>query len=99
MRSTVVTLIVSVLLASPLAAQQARGAQGGRDKGDKGSVPAAYHPPAGMCRIWVEGVPAAQQPAPTDCATAIRNRPANGRVLFGDDYVDGFKIRRRSEVG
>ena len=48
-------------------------------------VPPGFFPPAGMCRIWVNGVPAGQQPAPTDCASAVRNRPANGRVLFGDD--------------
>lgn len=29
-----------------------------------------------------------QQPAPTDCPTAVRNRPSNGRVVFGDDYVE-----------
>jgi hypothetical protein len=40
-----------------------------------------------MCRVWVDGVPPGQQPAPTDCRTAIRNRPANGRVIFGDDYA------------
>ncbi len=40
-----------------------------------------------MCRVWVDGVPPGQQPAPTDCKTAIRNRPPNGRVIFGDDYV------------
>lgn len=40
-----------------------------------------------MCRIWLDNVPAAQQPAPTDCASAVRNRPAKGRVIFGDDYV------------
>lgn len=45
-------------------------------------VPRAYLPPAGMCRIWVDNVPAARQPAPTDCATAIRNRPPNARILF-----------------
>ncbi|HZF67299.1 MAG TPA: hypothetical protein VEZ47_04600, partial [Gemmatirosa sp.] len=50
-------------------------------------VPASHRPPPGMCRIWLEGVPAGQQPAPTDCATAVRSRPANGRVLFGDDYA------------
>ncbi|HEX2721575.1 MAG TPA: hypothetical protein VHM24_01555 [Gemmatimonadaceae bacterium] len=48
-------------------------------------VPPAYRPPAGMCRIWIEGVPPAQQPAPTDCVTAVRNRPVNGSVIFGDD--------------
>jgi hypothetical protein len=54
--------------------------QSGRDQ----VVPPAFYPPAGMCRIWINQVPAAQQPAPTDCASAVRNRPANGRVLFGD---------------
>jgi hypothetical protein len=48
-------------------------------------VPPGFFPPTGMCRIWINGVPAGQQPAPTDCASAVRNRPANGRVLFGDD--------------
>lgn len=48
-------------------------------------VPPGFFPPAGMCRIWINGVPAGQQPAPTDCASAVRNRPANGKVLFGDD--------------
>jgi hypothetical protein len=48
-------------------------------------VPPAYRPPTGMCRIWIEGVPANQQPAPTDCVTAVRNRPVNGTVIFGDD--------------
>jgi len=48
-------------------------------------VPPAYRPPAGMCRIWIEGVPPAQQPAPTDCVTAVRNKPVNGSVIFGED--------------
>lgn len=41
-------------------------------------------PPPGMCRIWVEGVKADKQPAPTDCASALKNKPTNGRVIFGD---------------
>lgn len=56
---------------------------GGRGK----DIPASERPPAGMCRIWLDDVPSAQQPAPTDCASAVRNRPAKGRVIFGDDYV------------
>ena len=48
-------------------------------------VPPGFFPPAGMCRIWLNDVPAGQQPAPTDCTSAVRNRPANGKVLFGDD--------------
>ncbi len=54
-------------------------------------VPAAYRPPAGMCRIWIDGVPAGQQPAPTDCITAVRNRPDNGTVIFGE------QVRRRGK--
>jgi hypothetical protein len=38
-----------------------------------------------MCRIWINDVPPGQQPAPTDCASAVRNRPSNGKVLFGDE--------------
>jgi hypothetical protein len=62
--------------------QQSRGEQ---------VVPPAFYPPAGMCRIWINEVPAGQQPAPTDCASAVRNRPSNGRVLFGDDPPKGKK--------
>lgn len=46
-------------------------------------MPDAFTPPAGLCRLWVNGVPASQQPAPTDCASAIRNRPSNAAVIFG----------------
>ena len=58
-----------------------------RAQGRAPSIPRDHRPPAGMCRIWLENVPASQQPAPTDCATAVRNRPTNARVIFGDDYV------------
>lgn len=68
-------LAITVLAATRLGAQSA-GAQSG--------VPEGYRPPPGMCRIWIEGVPAERQPAPTDCATAVRRRPANAHVVFGD---------------
>jgi hypothetical protein len=48
------------------------------------TIPRAYMPPAGMCRVWLSGVKPQQQPAPTDCATAVRNVPPTGRVVFGD---------------
>ena len=54
-------------------------------QGSPGGVPDSHRPPPGMCRIWIEGVPPAHQPAPTDCATAIRKRPANARVVFGNE--------------
>jgi hypothetical protein len=46
-------------------------------------VPREMLPPAGKCRIWMGGVAPSQQPAPTDCQTALRQRPANGTVVFG----------------
>jgi len=55
-----------------------------RDGGEQPQIPSRYRPPPGMCRIWLEGVPASRQPAPTDCIKALRNKPANGRVIFGD---------------
>jgi hypothetical protein len=77
-----VLLIGLVALASPRDAD----AQS-RERREKDDIPASSRPPAGMCRIWLDDVPPAQQPAPTDCASAVRNRPAKGRVIFGDDYV------------
>lgn len=72
--------------AAPAMAQRAA-----HDKDVAREIPAEARPPKGMCRIWIDGVPAGQQPAPTDCSTAIRNRPSNGRVLFGDDDSDSSK--------
>jgi len=51
----------------------------------KPAVPRTHMPPPGMCRIWLDNVPATQQPAPTDCASAVRNQPRNGRVIFNDE--------------
>jgi hypothetical protein len=56
-----------------------------QQRGGQTVVPPGFFPPAGMCRIWINDVPASQQPAPTDCASAVRNRPSNARVLFGDE--------------
>jgi hypothetical protein len=59
------------------------GAQGSKARQD--SIPREFLPPAKMCRVWIDGVPAAQQPAPTDCPTAIQKKPANGRVIYGEE--------------
>lgn len=76
-------------MAGLLVATAPAGAQGrGRGQDD---VPPGHRPPAGMCRIWLDGVPAGQQPAPTDCVSALRNRPSNGRVIFGDEPKDKAK--------
>lgn len=72
--------LLAILLILTVLAPAGGVAQSPKQKEDP--VPKAYLPPAGMCRIWVDNVPAARQPAPTDCATAIRNRPPNARVVF-----------------
>ncbi len=82
---------LSVALTIALVALATRGLQAQDSKARAREIPANERPPAGMCRIWLDDVPPAQQPAPTDCATAVRNRPAKGRVIFGDDYVDKNK--------
>lgn len=51
----------------------------------KPAVPRTHMPPPGMCRIWLDNVPPAQQPAPTDCASAARNLPRNGRLIYNDE--------------
>lgn len=56
-------------------------------------IPMSFTPPAGLCRVWLDGVPASQQPAPTDCASAIKNRPAGAAVVFGPNAA-----KRRDDV-
>ena len=76
MRLALSAFLIGTLVAVPLGAQErSRPAD---------SVPSNARPPAGMCRIWLPNVPASKQAAPTDCPTAVRNRPANARVIFGD---------------
>jgi hypothetical protein len=82
------TIALLLVLALPVSAQ-------GTGKRE-GPVPKGYLPPAGMCRIWLEGVPAGRQPAPTDCVTAVRNRPSSARVIFGDDHPQVGRGRERA---
>jgi hypothetical protein len=86
-RISILTFACTVGLAGAAHAQK-----GGDD------VPKEYRPPAGMCRIWLDKVPPKQQPAPTDCPTAVRNRPPNGRVLFGDDYVENPRKGGKKDI-
>ncbi len=79
MNRRVTLLAIAIVFAAPLGAQTAR----------VDDVPTGYLPPAGMCRVWVDGVPAAQQPAPTDCNSAMRSRPAKSRVLVGEGLPSG----------
>lgn len=90
--SLVPSAAVAALLALPFAA-------GAQASPDRDRVPVSMLPPAGMCRIWMLGVPPAQQPASTDCATALRQRPANGMVLYGPARKDTESARFDPRVG
>jgi hypothetical protein len=99
MRSFTAGIICALTLASPRASDgqdtvTARRPVVTRDTGLV--IPVNSRPPAGMCRIWLENVPVSQQPAPTDCASAVKNRPAKGRVVFGDDYVTKESTSRKT---
>ena len=52
-------------------------------------IPAAYAPPAGMCRVWLRDVPPMQQPAPTDCRAAVRAKPVGATVIHGPEPKRG----------
>ena len=88
MRSTATIIGVFALVSTSAARAQEPVAQKPPPR-DTVAIPERARPPVGMCRIWLNDVPVAQQPAPTDCTSAVRNKPAKGRVLFGDDYVKG----------
>ena len=81
--------ILLVFIALPLSAQS-------RDRGPD-HVPPGHRPPPGMCRIWIDGVAPGQQPEPTDCATAVRERPAGARVIFGDRRGDADDKRGKGK--
>jgi hypothetical protein len=98
MRTILVSSFAALLVSAPLAAQSkgkpfrtdgvipsSQIPQTQRDsRSSRSKIPPGQLPPAGMCRIWIDGVPPGQQPAPTDCQTAVANRPANARVIWGD---------------
>ena len=95
---TGIVLVLATLVSGSSAVAQAGGARTSTVKlpaagRAEDSIPTEYRPSASMCRVWLDGVPAAQQPAPTDCATATQRKPANARVLFGEDPKGNIKPR------
>lgn len=92
MRHALIPAAVALLVVPATAAAQARS-------GSRDTVPTAMMPPAGKCRIWITGVAPAQQPAATDCPTALRQRSANSVILYGPPLKAGNAGRFDPAVG
>lgn len=77
MKRAALVLMMTGLVASPAFAQ-------GRGKNKQG-VPPGHLPPAGLCRVWYDGVPPGRQPRPTSCyeAERIASRDRSARVIYG----------------
>jgi hypothetical protein len=73
----------ALAVAAPLMAQGPR---------DYAFVPRGMMPPAGMCRVWIQGVPPGRQPAPTSCAVAARWLPVNGRMVYGPAVYNNDRL-------
>ena len=88
MRASSVILAIAVLgAAAGTASAQGRGRNKNND-----NVPPGHRPPAGMCRIWINGVPAERQP--------ISNRfPSRkpDRVVFKNCARRGVSRQRLGE--
>ena len=80
-RGSLSTALAVTMITMP--ATRALWAQDRSQDAKSSAVPESAMPPAGMCRVWLRDVPERQQPAPTDCATAIRMMPRDAQVLFG----------------
>lgn len=79
--------------AAARASAQSRN-DGRHDRGAR--VPPGHLPPRGMCRVWLDGVPPGRQASPTSCQAALRERPANARVIYSDgsSYPSADRHRR-----
>jgi hypothetical protein len=75
------TLIVAALMAVPLSAQ-------GRGRGREAGIPPGHLPPAGLCRVWYDGLPPGRQPRPMSCREAERlaRRDRYAQVIYGRDW-------------
>ncbi|HEY2067012.1 MAG TPA: hypothetical protein VGG84_13740 [Gemmatimonadaceae bacterium] len=86
-----IALSAAVVAVAPSAQAQLRRST---NTGTYGTYPGNSGTPAGMCRVWINGLPANQQPGPTDCATARANAPANSRIIYGSNTTGTYDPRR-----
>jgi hypothetical protein len=82
-----VAMLVPVVVFAQTPPPRASGQGGGV------SVPQDNRPPAGMCRVWLDGVPAAQQPAPTSCSDAAKVHAPNSHLILGSDQASEPSMR------
>lgn len=85
----------AAVLAAGLVAAAPAGAQGRSHGRGRVTIPPGQRPPAGLCRIWIDGVPPGRQPGVTDCGYAYAHVPANGRVIYGGRATDRSDVRNR----
>jgi len=90
-------VVLSGLMAAPAAAQVWGSPSWGRNQG----IPPRQMPPAGLCRVWYDGVPPGQQPGPINCRDAerIASRSRNARVVYGDNRSGGYGYPDRNRNG
>jgi hypothetical protein len=90
-------MIKHVAIATALLALAATSADAQGRGNSKGKVPPGHMPPAGLCRVWYDGVPPGRQPRPTSCAEAERTaaRDRGARVI----YSEGRDSRRQGAGG
>ena len=90
-RTLLFVALVGVTASLPLEAQRRGQVQDRSRPQSRGpaAVPPGHRPGVGMCRIWIDGLPPGRQPRETDCATARREVPSNGRVLEGPARTSG----------
>ncbi|MBC7789913.1 MAG: hypothetical protein H7Z74_08195 [Anaerolineae bacterium] len=72
--AVIVSLAAAAAFANPAEAQR-------RDRGE--NIPAEYRPPAGQCRIWIDGIAPGLQPKPTSCEAAERAARENTHIIYG----------------
>lgn len=98
MKTLIITVALALTAGVALPSEAQRPVKPKAPDKSRVEIPREHRPPPGMCRIWLDGIPASQQPASTDCATAVRNRPEKGHVIFGDDYVSPSKDAKPSSI-
>lgn len=84
----------AAMLAAGLVAVAPAGAQGKHGRASV-RIPPGQRPPAGLCRIWIDGVPPGRQPGVTDCAYAYSHVPPNGRVIYGGRATQRSYVQNR----